>query len=186
MKTINMKKAITILLLFTSLFTSVFAQKQILKAVNVAKLHTKALPVSALGRATTLEPLDNTFTERNTAVQFVADAAVLSQIEKAQPKFLEFSMPVSDNETMVLELIPMDIFGDKFKVMNAQNQTVKVQKGVFYKGIIKGDDNSVVSLALSNGELSGIISNDKGNLVLGKMKSSRNDNASNYIFYNDL
>jgi trimeric autotransporter adhesin len=183
-ETNTLKKTITSFFLLL-LCSSLFAQKQVMKAVNTTRTYTKALPVAALNRATVLEPLDNIFTEKNTALQFVADAAVLGQIEKAQPKFLEFSIPVSEDKTMVLELIPMDIFGDKFKVMNAQNQVVKVQKGVFYKGIVKGDDNSVVSLALSNGELSGIISNDKGNLVLGKMKSSRNDNASNYIFYND-
>jgi Concanavalin A-like lectin/glucanases superfamily/Metallo-peptidase family M12/Ig-like domain CHU_C associated len=180
MKETNMlKKTITSFFLLL-LCSSLFAQKQVMKAVNTTRTYAKALPVAALNRATVLEPLDNIFTERNTAVQFEADAAVLTQIEKTQPKFLEFSMPISEDKTMVLELIPMDIFGDKYKVMNAQNQAVKVQKGVFYKGIVKGDDNSVVSLSLSNGELSGIISNDNGNYILGKIK-----NASNYVFYND-
>ena len=174
-----MKKTTTLLFLFL-LSSSLFAQKQVSKAVNAAKSYSKPQSVSALNRATTLEPLENTFTERNTAVQFVADAAVLNQMETAKPKFVEFAIPVSANETMVLELIPYDIFGDKFQVLNAQNQAVNVHKGVFYKGIVRGDDNSVVSLALSNGELSGIISNDKGNYILGKIK-----NASNYIFYND-
>jgi Metallo-peptidase family M12 len=161
-------------------FFKPFRSKQVMKAVTVARNNEKPYTVSALNRATTLEPLANTFMATNTAVQFVADAAVLSQMERTKPTFVAFSIPVSDNETMVLELILMDIFGDKFKVMNAQNQTVNVSKGVFYKGVIKGDDNSVVSLSLSNGELGGIISNDNGNYILGKIK-----NASNYIFYND-
>ena len=174
-----MKKTTTFLcLLFLSV--SVFAQKQVLKSVNAVKTYAKPQTVSALTRATTLEPLDNTFTPQNTAVQFVADATVLSQIEATKPAFLEFSIPVSANETMVVELIPMNIFGDKFKVMDAQNQTVNVQKGVFYKGVVKGDNNSVVSLSLSNAELSGIISTNEGNYVLEKIK-----NASNYVFYND-
>ncbi len=180
MKETNIMRIIITSLLLLLLCSGVFAQKQVMKAVNATKAYAKPLPVAALNRATTLEPLGNTFTERNTAVQFVADKAVLKQMEKEQPKLLEFSIPISEDKTMVLELIPMDIFGDKYKVMDAQNQTVNVQKGVFYKGIVKGDDNSIVSLALSNGELSGIISNDRGNYVLGKIK-----NASNYIFYND-
>jgi hypothetical protein len=173
-------KRTTIFLLLLLLSTSVFAQKQVLKSVNAVKAYTKSQAVSAFNRATTLEPLDNTFTANNTAVQFVADAAVLRQIERAKPSLLEFSLPISATNTMVLELIPMDIFGDKFKVLDAQNQAVNVEKGVFYKGVVKGDNNSVVSLSLSNGELSGIVSNDNGNFILGKIK-----NASNYVFYND-
>jgi hypothetical protein len=146
-----MKKTTIFIFLLTLLTASLFAQKQVLKAVNSARIYAKPQAVSALTRATTLEPLENTFTATNTAVQFVADAAVLSQIERTKPQLLEFSMPISATNTMVLELIPMDIFGDKFKVMDAQNQTVNVWEGVFYKGVIKGDDNSVVSLSLSNG-----------------------------------
>ena len=64
--------------------------------------------------------------------------------------------------------------------MNAQNQEVKVSKGVYYKGIIKGDAQSLVSISIVDGEVSGIISNNKGNFVLGKIVKS-----DNYIFYND-
>jgi len=64
--------------------------------------------------------------------------------------------------------------------LNAQNQEVKVSKGVYYKGIIKGDAQSLVSISIVDGEVSGIISNNKGNFVLGKIVKS-----DNYIFYND-
>ncbi len=64
--------------------------------------------------------------------------------------------------------------------MNAENQEVKVSKGVYYKGIIKGDAESLVSISIIEGEVSGIISNNEGNFVLGKIKKS-----DNYIFYND-
>ena len=162
------------------LSSSLLAQRQVSKAINERKNRVKPQSVAALALATARHPLDNTFTTINTAVQFTSNVGVLNQMEREQLPFLEFILPISADSTMVLELIPNAIFGDKHQVLNAQNEVVNVHKGVFYKGIIKGDDNSVVSLALSNGELSGVVSNSKGNYVLGKIKHS-----SNYIFYND-
>ena len=165
-----MKKPILFFLLLLS-YTSILAQRQVSKAIRLTKNQMKPQNVAALSLASVLHPLENTFIATNTAVQFTANAAVLKQMEREQPALLEFAIPVSADSTVVLELIPNAIFGDKFQVLNARDEVVNVHKGVFYKGIIKGDDNSVVSLALSNGELSGIVSNDKGNYVLGKINS---------------
>lgn len=52
--------------------------------------------------------------------------------------------------------------------------------GVYYKGIIKGDPNSLVSINIINGELSGFVSNSQGNFVLGKLR-----NSNQYIYYKD-
>lgn len=49
---------------------------------------------------------------------------------------------------------------------------VNTLKAVFYRGIIKGNENSLVSISIFENEISGFISNDNGNLVLGKLKSS--------------
>lgn len=53
-------------------------------------------------------------------------------------------------------------------------------KAVFYRGIIKGNENSLVSVSIFENEISGFISNDNGNLVLGKLKSS-----NEMILYHD-
>jgi len=53
-------------------------------------------------------------------------------------------------------------------------------KASFYRGIIRGSENSVVSLSIFENEVAGIISSEKGNLVLGKLK-----NDSQIILYND-
>lgn len=57
---------------------------------------------------------------------------------------------------------------------------VNALKAVFYRGIIKGNENSLVSISIFENEISGFISNDKGNLVLGKLKSS-----NEMILYHD-
>ncbi|MBC5836135.1 T9SS type A sorting domain-containing protein [Flavobacterium sp. F372] len=57
---------------------------------------------------------------------------------------------------------------------------VNALKAVFYRGIIKGNENSLVSISIFENEISGFISNDNGNLVLGKLKSS-----NEMILYHD-
>lgn len=57
---------------------------------------------------------------------------------------------------------------------------VNALKAVFYRGIIKGNENSLVSVSIFENEISGFISNDNGNLVLGKLKSS-----NEMILYHD-
>ena len=53
-------------------------------------------------------------------------------------------------------------------------------KASFYRGIIRGNENSLVSLSIFENEVAGIISSEKGNLVLGKLK-----NNPQMILYND-
>ena len=128
----------------------------------------------------TVNELRNTFVANNSSIQLDLNSLTLKNIEDQRPSFLSLSVPVSAKTTMILELIPNNIFAEGFKVVDAQNNEVGVPLGIHYKGVIKGDKNSLVAISIVNGEVSGIISNAKGNFVLGKMK-----NSSNYIFYND-
>ncbi|MEZ0005721.1 hypothetical protein ABH942_001078 [Flavobacterium sp. 28YEA47A] len=53
-------------------------------------------------------------------------------------------------------------------------------KASFYRGMIRGNENSLVSLSLFENEVAGFISYQEGNLVLGKLKNNRQ-----IILYND-
>jgi frataxin-like iron-binding protein CyaY len=53
-------------------------------------------------------------------------------------------------------------------------------KAAFYRGVIRGNQNSLVSLSLFENEVSGFISSKEGNLVFGKLK-----NYDQIILYND-
>ena len=53
-------------------------------------------------------------------------------------------------------------------------------KAAFYRGVIRGNENSLVSLSLFENEVTGFISSKEGNLVFGKLK-----NYDQIILYND-
>lgn len=116
----------------------------------------------------------------NTYLQFEANVNLLAQIEASNPAILSLELPVTTKKNMVLKLVPIDIFGPGYKVMNDAGKTQNIKKGVFYKGIIEDDSSSLVSINIINGELSGFVANNLGNFTLGKLK----DNLD-YIFYNN-
>ncbi|MCP9770808.1 hypothetical protein EGI22_23130 [Lacihabitans sp. LS3-19] len=108
------------------------------------------------------------------------NSSTIDLINQDKPAFLQISIPFTNKSKINLELIPIDIFSPTYKVVDARNDEIAFVKGLFYQGIVKGDARSVVSIIIQDGELSGIVSTDKGNFVLGKLK-----NTSDYIFYND-
>jgi Metallo-peptidase family M12/GEVED domain len=116
----------------------------------------------------------------NTAIQLSADTNILNDIERTKPVLLSLEMPVSTKKKIKLTLIPIDIYGPTYQVKNAKDEILNLRMGVFYKGIIDGDDKSLVSINIINGELSGFVSNKEANFTIGKLK-----NNQNYIFYNN-
>jgi trimeric autotransporter adhesin len=114
------------------------------------------------------------------AVELNLNSTALNAVVQENPALLQLSIPTIGSAKIELELIPISIFGPSYRVLNAQKNELAYQKGLYYQGIVKGDSKSVASIIIQNGEVSGIVSTDKGNFVLGKLK-----NSTSYIFYND-
>ena len=174
-----MRLSISILLLLLA-FSNLFGQKQVFKDINAVRNSVSATEASPFRISTAAQTFSNSFIVNSTALQFEANKSILQQIEANKPAFLNLTIPVSTKSNIILELIPNNIFGDNYKVLNSQNQEISVKRGVYYKGIIKGDPQSLVSISIADGEISGIIASNKGNFILGKLQ-----NSTAYIFYND-
>ena len=145
-------------LLVTSLFclANLFAQNKVAEKVSELQgLKASFRPISVL----TVTP--NTI---NSDVNKVVDGATLATI-----KFEKINEIVT-NQYGTIELeIPY------------QNQNILV---LLYRGIIKGETNSVSAFNFFNGEFNGIISNSAiGNIVVGKL--NKVNNQSDYIVYSD-
>lgn len=123
---------------------------------------------------------DSIFKLGSKVMEFTVSEAQLKTLQKQKPNLLNFSIPISNSKHLDLMLIPIDIFGPSYRVVNSKNQIVEVEKGLYYQGIIVGDSLSVVTISISQGELSGIISNTSGNFNFGKLK-----NSGRYVLYND-
>jgi hypothetical protein len=176
-----MKTVSKTLILFCLIFSTVYAQKNVLRQINDARrTATNAETLKPFTIATTKQSLKNSLTPTNSSQQLILNSSILKQIETTKPSFLKLSIPNSETTFFNLELIPIEIFAPNFKVVNSKDQEVPAERGIHYKGIIEGDANSLVSISFINGTVGGIISNQAGNFNLSKMKDSEN-----YILFND-
>ena len=81
-------------------------------------------------------------------------------------------------------LYKVNPFTEDFQIDTDKSKNIAYQKGVYYRGIIKNDINSVSSFNFFNGEFNGIISSESlGNLVIGKL--DKKENQLDYIVYSD-
>ena len=108
----------------------------------------------------------------------------LNYLSKSAPKSLSLKIPNGSEDAIELELVQVDIFTSDFNVtLGSTGLPTKVEPGIHYRGIIKGDNKSVVAISVYKEEIMGLIANDHGNQVLGKLSGS-NWNGE-HILYND-
>lgn len=141
--------------------------------------------------------LNNNAKTKKTIGSFVTKAAFLkidnqkfSAFQKSPSENITFRIPDSKNGFMELELTRVNILTNDFKLtsknsLTAEKQTENFTPGLFYRGIIKGDNNSVASVSIFENDVMGIISDKSGNYVLGKIEDKDNPEYGNFIFYND-
>lgn len=182
-----MKKCTLILLIIQFVFYSVIGQSRIQKSVNAIKANTPAFKISPFNDNSNWARIAGNVAERKffkpnaKPVYLSLKSKMLKEAIAQKPQLLELSMPIGGNKTLDLELIPVNIFAQDFKVINGNNAEVPYTKGTFYHGVIKGSVKSLVAISVINGEISGIICDSLGNRNIEKIKSGVND----YIMYLD-
>lgn len=108
------------------------------------------------------------------------DKSKLSNILSERPETIEFTFPFENSE-LVVEMVKVDIYSPEFKVETNKRTVNNYKKGMFYRGIIKGDDRSVVAFSFFDNDVVGVASaNNIGNVTLGKAKDSED-----FVVYND-
>lgn len=115
------------------------------------------------------------------AVTLKLNPSQLSKIISQKPQALEMTFPF-ENREMTVELVKVDIFSIGFNVETDKGKVSNYTPGVYYRGIIKGDVNSVVAFSFFDNDVVGIASvKDGGNIVLGKAIDSED-----FVVYDDL
>lgn len=105
----------------------------------------------------------------------------LLQVTSQKPQAMEMTYPFENGE-MTVELVRVDIFSNEFHVETDKGKINNYSPGVYYRGIIKNDMNSVVSFSFFYNDVVGIASvKDGGNIVLGKAIDSED-----FVVYDDL
>ena len=173
------------LLLLSTLFclTSLVAQNKV--AEKVSELQRLKADFKSI---TVLFPTQNTI---DSDVNKVVDGATLAtlNVEKINEivinkyDYIELKIPYQNQEVSVL-LYKVNPFLEGFHVDTDKGKNIAYQKGVYYRGIISGDNKSVGAFNFFNGEFNGIISNSElGNIVVGKLEKV--NNQLDYIVYSD-
>jgi hypothetical protein len=111
------------------------------------------------------------------------DVASTSQILTGKPDFLRISIP-GNTQSFELMLYRVDISSvNGFRLETSDGLSLdEYNPIVHYRGMIKGDPRSVVAFSFSQEETMGLICNDAGNFVIGKIDEP---NARGYVLYND-
>ncbi|MFY7957475.1 MAG: hypothetical protein ACOVNT_05125, partial [Flavobacterium macrobrachii] len=176
-----MKKQQLVLFLLFSI--TLFGQKKIAEQVlKLQKENTHFNKVSILTPSLFIDNIDvkKTVSEATLAK---ADLVKINQIVTTKNDFIELEIPYQNQLISVL-LFKVNPFAEDFKIDTDKKRNITYQKGIYYRGIIKNDVNSVSSFNFFNGEFNGIISSESlGNLVIGKL--DKQGNQLDYIVYSD-
>ena len=107
---------------------------------------------------------------------------------KSAKQNIVFRIPMSEGKYMELELTQQTVISPDFELASKSPSGEKQEPytpGIYYRGIIKGDENSIASISVFEDNVIGIMSNAYGNYVLGRVKGNSNSFKEDYIFYND-
>lgn len=108
---------------------------------------------------------------------------VLHQLMTDRKNTIEITIPYQRNNITV-QMYRADVLAEGFHVDSPAQRNVGYNPGLYYRGIIKGDENSLVAFSFFNGELYGVISAEGiGNVVVAKVR--KKNNVSDYVVYSD-
>ena len=97
----------------------------------------------------------------------------LRELVNSKKENIILEIPLDDKSSVNFELTIIPILSDDFRVtMITANGVVPFtyKPGVYYKGIIKDNSNSTVSISIFENSVMGIVSDETGNYNLGVLK----------------
>ncbi len=181
----NIKRVLFILFLFTSFFSygQQVQENKIFNNVEAKKAQNLSFEKTSL--FSDIIKANNAYSDvvrGGIILEFDAQKAMDILLDNHQQINLELPF-YSNGETIELELYQSDIFSPNFNIYEASRRNVPVtpQSGLHYHGVIKGDAQSLVAISIFEDQIIGMISNNDGNYVLGKIESHETD----HILYLD-
>ncbi len=110
---------------------------------------------------------------------------LLQQIKGRPSKTMHLQIPLSFARNLELDLVLVDILAEDFSVVQrSDNSVADVETGVHYRGIISGDEHSIVALSIYEQEVIALVSSKAGNIVVGRLQDQ--NGTSKHIAYDDL
>lgn len=170
--------------LFIALFSAISFYGQQKIAARVQELTEAGTTFKNFAPLTaTSKPDAQAQTVVNNATFATLNERLLQNIVANRYPYIELGIPYNGTTINVL-LYRVEIATNDFHLDTDKQANATQIKGVFYRGIINGDTNSLASFNFFNKEMNGIISSGGlNNLVVGKLQKP--GNVSDYIVYSD-
>ena len=176
-----MKNIFTIASLFSFVF--LFAQNEVAKKIQELEASKVVFRPFTVLSASQNKPDENINKVVTDATLATIKTTVVNDIVANKYEFIELSLPYNGS-IVKLDLYKVNLFAEGFHVDTDKAKNIAYEKGVHYRGIVKGDYNSVASFNFFPNELNGVVSNiELNNLVIGKL--DKINNVNDYIVYSD-
>jgi hypothetical protein len=180
-----MKKIILLFLIVPLLsFAQEIRTNKIFESISAAKAAYGDFQSVEFFNPQTRNAADNYSQAVSDGVLFTIDQGTFNEFLIQDPKQIHLSIPFKLNgETIALDLIQVDVFAPGFRAYTdaGQDITHEVDFGKHYRGVVAGDDNSLVSISVFDSQISGFIATEEGNFNIGKVRDSEVD----HIIYRD-
>lgn len=160
---------------------SLFAQKRIPAKVQALVANNTAFkPVAPLQAATGRNAKADALV--NNATYASLNQALVNQVFENRYPFIELSIPYN-GRMVTMQLYRTEIAAQGFHLDTDKLKNVAYNPGAYYRGVVKGDYNSVASFSFFKNSMQGIVSAAGfQNLVVGKLNTA---GLSDYIVYSD-
>lgn len=111
------------------------------------------------------------------------DGDAVIALRRARPSTLTLRLPTRERGTVELELFEHDIFAPDFQITASGGEgTGKIDRGLHYRGIVKGDPTSFAAVSVFGSEVMGTFSTvTDGNWVVAKLEG--NNPGNRHIVY---
>lgn len=113
------------------------------------------------------------------------DPSVLAHITTTRPEALTLQLPFH-GQILTLDLIQSDPLSPDFSVSTSgsKGSSVAYQPGVHYRGVLRGDDESIAAFSFFEHDVAGIFSSPRGgNQVLGRLETPGNETT--FVLYSE-
>lgn len=117
-------------------------------------------------------------------LELKVDDTKLKKLFSSKSELIELTIPAMDGGETKLMLIKHEALTEDFRIKltgGKETEATTIPEVLFYQGIIKNDNHSIVAITVFENEVNGVISDNSGNYNLGKNKLD----ATNYVLYND-
>jgi Metallo-peptidase family M12/Secretion system C-terminal sorting domain/CUB domain len=173
-----------LLLLFSFFYSFLgFSQNEIAKKVKEYESTKEYFqPISALTPDESISNVDVIKAVDNATLAKINLTAV-NDVVTNKYDFIELAVPYNGS-TILVSLYKVNLFTEDFQIDTDKFKNISYEKGVYYRGIVKGDYTSVASFNFFDNEFNGILStNQLSNVVVGKL--DKPNNVNDYVVYSD-